>query len=91
MGLDTTDIISSFEIPGDAETLDFATFEELNALLSEITYSGDETETAAYCFAMSILAKTKLSSWASYGSPRYSRFGFNAVKPRYYLKQKAAL
>jgi hypothetical protein len=80
LGLDVHDIISSVEIPGDSETLDFATFEELNAMLTDITYSGNEDATAAYCFAMSILAKTHLSSWASYGTPKLSDFGFNAWK-----------
>jgi hypothetical protein len=79
-GLDNTDIISSFEIPGDAEILDFASFEELNAMLADITYSGDEDETAAFCFANVILAKTKLSSWASAGSPWLFDYGFNASK-----------
>jgi hypothetical protein len=79
-GLDYQTVISTIDIPGDSETLDFATFEELNALLTDITYSGDEDETAAFCFANAILTRTNLTSWASSApTADYLKIGFDAT------------
>jgi hypothetical protein len=79
-GLKNDEVVSTIDIPGEAEILDFTTFAELNDMLEDITYSGDEDETAAFCFATAIILRTSFSSWASSSSGHdYSKFGFEPV------------
>jgi hypothetical protein len=76
---DTKTVLSSLLIPDDAATYDFPTFETLNDQLADIQYAGDETEIAAFIYALGIIGGVDYASDLSKGYFYYPDNGFEAV------------
>ncbi len=62
------------KIDDDYETLDFPSFSELNTKLTNITYTEDEDEIAALCFACGISVKMNYTSEGSWAWPSDTAF-----------------